>query len=200
MILEASDRPAGSWPRYYDSLRMFSPVEFSSMPGMPFPGEAGHYPGRDEVADYLERYADRNSVSRSGSTPAWRRSTNRARGFLVVTDDGRSFPASGVVAASGSFSNPYRPTVQGEHSFTGELSHVADYRTPEPYVGRRVVVVGAGDSAAQVATELASLATVPTATRHPVRFMPQPNCEVTTCTTGCARRGSIRFPPHGSTP
>jgi hypothetical protein len=55
--VEASDRTAGSWPRYYDSLRAFSPAAFSSMPGMRFPGDPDHYPARDEVGDYLERYA-----------------------------------------------------------------------------------------------------------------------------------------------
>ena len=82
-------------------------------------------------------------------------------------------PASGIVAASGSFSNPYRPSFPGEDAFTGELSHVADYRNPTPYAGKRVIVVGAGDSAAQVANELAPVATVTIATRHPVRFIPQ---------------------------
>jgi putative flavoprotein involved in K+ transport len=57
VILEASDRPAGSWPRYYDSLLSFSPAAYSSMPGMAFPGDPDHYPTRDEVADYLETYA-----------------------------------------------------------------------------------------------------------------------------------------------
>ena len=57
VILEAGDRPAGSWPHYYDSLEAFSPAGYSSLPGMPFPGEPDHYPRRDEVADYLERYA-----------------------------------------------------------------------------------------------------------------------------------------------
>ena len=77
------------------------------------------------------------------------------------------------MAASGSFSNPYRPSFPGEDDFTGELSHVADYRNPTPYAGKRVVVVGAGDSAAQVANELAPVSTVTIATRHPVRFVPQ---------------------------
>src|SRR6266704_514569 len=57
VILEATGRPAGSWPRYYDSLRVFSPAGYSSMPGLPFPDAPDRYPGRDEVADYLERYA-----------------------------------------------------------------------------------------------------------------------------------------------
>src|SRR5512132_3939430 len=57
VVLEARDRPAGSWPCYYDSLQAFSPAGFSSMLGMPFPGHPGRYPTRDELAGYLERYA-----------------------------------------------------------------------------------------------------------------------------------------------
>jgi putative flavoprotein involved in K+ transport len=172
VILEASDRPTGSWPRYYDSLRVFSPAGYSSMPGMPFPGAPDHYPGRDEVTDYLERYAARLDVEIQTST---RVETIRKDGrrFLVLTGDGRSLPASGIVAASGSFSNPYRPNFPGQESFTGELSHAADYRKPTPYSDKRVVVVGAGDSAAQIANELAPVATVTIASRHPLRFIPQ---------------------------
>src|SRR5213595_3626996 len=59
VILEAGDRPTGSWPRYYDSLRVFSPAGYSSMPGMPFPGAPDRYPGRDDIADYLEQFAAR---------------------------------------------------------------------------------------------------------------------------------------------
>ena len=54
LVLEAGDRPAGSWPHYYDSLRAFSPAAYSSMPGRPFSGDPDRYPTRDEVADYLE--------------------------------------------------------------------------------------------------------------------------------------------------
>jgi putative flavoprotein involved in K+ transport len=170
--MEASDRPAGSWPRYYDSLRLFSPAAYSSMPGMPFPGAPDRYPGRDEVADYLERYASWVGVEIQTST---RVLTIRQDGrhFIVVTEDGRALRASGIVAASGSFSNPYRPSLEGEEAFAGELAHVADYRNPAPYAGGRVIVVGAGDSAAQVANELAPIATVTLASRHPVRFIPQ---------------------------
>ena len=172
VILEASDRPAGSWPRYYDSLRLFSPAEYSSMPGMPFPGAPDRYPGRDEVAGYLERYAARLGVEIQTSTRV-QAIRQDGREFIVVTEDGRALRASGIVAASGSFSNPYRPSFPGEEAFTGELSHVAGYRNPAPYAGQRVIVVGAGDSAAQVANELAPVATVTLASRHPVRFIPQ---------------------------
>ena len=172
VILEASGRPTGSWPRYYDSLRLFSPAEYSSMPGMPFPGAPDRYPGRDEVADYLQHYAARLDVEIQTSTCV-QTIQQDGREFIVFTEDGRVLRASGIVAASGSFANPYRPAFPGQEAFTGELSHVADYRNPASYAGQRVIIVGAGDSAAQVANELAPVATVTLATRHPVRFIPQ---------------------------
>jgi putative flavoprotein involved in K+ transport len=171
-VLEAGDRPAGAWPRYYDSLRLFSPAAFSAMPGLPFPGGPDRYPSRDEVANYLERYAATLDVDIRTRTTV--RTIRQAKdGFVVVTGDGLEFLASGIVAASGSFSHPHRPRFAGQERFTGDLLHVAEYRSPAPYAGRRVVVVGAGDSAAQVANELAAAATVTLATRHPLRFIPQ---------------------------
>jgi len=142
------------------------------MPGRPFPGDPDRYPSRDEVADYLERYAAALPVEIHTNT---RVATVRRedREFVVVTDEGSEFPAAGIVAASGSFSNPHVPTFPGQTSFTGRLLHVAEYRNPLPYTGMRVIVVGAGDSAAQVANELAALADVTLAVRHPLRFIPQ---------------------------
>ena len=172
VVLEASDRPAGSWPGYYDSLRLFSPAAYSSMPGMAFPGDPDRYPARDEVADYLERYAATIPVEIQTDTRvvSVRREDD---GFVVLTADGRALEAAGIVAATGSFGNPHRPVFPGQGGFTGDLLHVADYRNPAPYVGARVVVVGAGDSAAQVANELALVADVTIAARHPLRFIPQ---------------------------
>jgi putative flavoprotein involved in K+ transport len=172
VVVEAGDRAAGSWPCYYDSLKAFSPARFNSMPGMPFPGDPDRYPARDEVADYLDSYAAALGVEiRTGTRVA---TVGRdGRDFVVVTADGRRLRAAGIVAASGSFSSPYRPAFPGQESFTAELRHVADYRNPARYAGKRVIVVGAGDSAAQVANELAPLARVTLAARHPLRFIPQ---------------------------
>jgi putative flavoprotein involved in K+ transport len=172
VVLEAGDRTAGSWPCYYDSLTAFSPAGFNSMPGMPFPGDPDRYPARDEVADYLDSYAAALGVEIHTNT---RVATigREDRDFVVVTADGRRLRAAGIVAASGSFSSPSRPAFPGQESFTAELLHVADYRNPAPYAGKRIIVVGAGDSAAQVANELAPLAQVTLAARHPLRFIPQ---------------------------
>ena len=134
VILEASDRPAGSWPRYYDSLRVFSPAGYSSMPGMPFPGSPDHYPSRDEVTDYLERYAARLDVEIQTNTSV-ETIQQDGKTFLVLTEDGRALPASGIVAASGSFSNPYRPSFPGEEDLHRRA--LARRRLPQPDAVRR---------------------------------------------------------------
>ncbi|AXK34426.1 NAD(P)/FAD-dependent oxidoreductase [Streptomyces armeniacus] len=172
VVLEASDRPAGSWPRYYDSLTLFSPARYSAMPGLPFPGDGDRYPHRNEVTAYLTRYADLLDAEIRTHT---RVETVEADGpgFTLRTSDGRRVAAAGVVAATGAFGNPHLPDLPGAPDFTGELLHVADYRDPEPYAGRRVVVVGGGNSAVQIAHELAHVAEVTLASRNPIRFLPQ---------------------------
>ncbi|MBL7499471.1 NAD(P)-binding domain-containing protein [Frankia sp. CNm7] len=57
VIFEAAGEPTGAWPRYYDSLRLFSPARYSGLPGLPFGGDPARYPHRDEVVDYLRRHA-----------------------------------------------------------------------------------------------------------------------------------------------
>lgn len=174
IVLEAGAEPVGSWPDYYDSLTLFSPARYSALPGMAFDGgDPDRYPSRDEVVDYLRRYAARLDVDiRTGVRVAAVRS-RPGGGYLVRTAAGDELAAAGVVAASGSFANPYVPTLPGQDRYAADLRHVAEYRRPEPYSGQRVVVVGAGNSAVQVAYELAAQADVTLASRAPIQFVPQ---------------------------
>ncbi|MFF0465489.1 flavin-containing monooxygenase [Streptomyces mexicanus] len=172
VVLEASGAAAGSWPRYYDSLTLFSPARYSSLPGMPFPGELDRYPHRDEVVAYLTGYATRLDADiRTGHrvTGVWRGDA----GFEVEVADGSVLAARVVVAASGTFGHPHRPVLPGLDGFTGTVLHAADYRRPEPFADQRVVVVGAGNSAVQIAAELATTARVTLASRAPVKFVRQ---------------------------
>ena len=173
VVLEAGPEPAGSWPHYYDSLTLFSPARYSSMPGLDFPGEPDHYPHRDEVVAYLRRYAASLGADIRTKTPVTAVEADGRAGFLVRTATGQTFHTAGVVAATGSFGNPYWPALPGQHRFTGRLLHVAAYRSPHQHAGERVVVVGGGNSAVQVGYELAQVATVTLATRQPLTFHPQ---------------------------
>lgn len=173
LVLEAGPRAAGSWPHYYDSLRSFSPARFSAIPGYrPLPADPDDYPGRDAIADYLEGFAAGLDVEIRTRTRA-SAVTAAGHGYLVHTDDGQAIEAAGVVAASGSFGNPHLPLLPGRDRFTGTVLHVADYRNPAPYEGKRVIVVGGGNSAVQVGYELAHLATVTLAAPGPINLVDQ---------------------------
>ncbi|MDI6098831.1 NAD(P)/FAD-dependent oxidoreductase [Actinoplanes sp. NEAU-A12] len=172
VVLDAAARPGGSWPSYYDSLTLFSPARFSALPGMPFPGDPDRYPLRDEVVDYLTACtAALDAEVRHHSRVE--QVTADGDGFTVTTVDGTPVRAATVVAASGGFGTPYRPALPGLDGFTGTVLHAGRYRTAEPFTGARVVVVGGGNSAVQIAVELAAVATVSITTRRPLRFQRQ---------------------------
>jgi len=171
-VLEAGAAPHGSWPQYYASLTLFSPARYSSLPGLSFPGDLLHYPTRDEVVAYLARYARHFRLPLIPHTRVTQVIGQDGR-FVVTAADGATYQARSLVAASGAFSRPSLPAFPGQAAFRGHLLHTAAYQTPVPFQGQRVVVVGAGNSAVQIAVELAQGAQVTLATRRPVRWRPQ---------------------------
>jgi putative flavoprotein involved in K+ transport len=172
LILEAAADVGGSWPSYYDSLTLFSPARFSALPGMRLPGRSNRYPTRDEITDYLRDYAVRFDlpvqIDSRVLDAAW-----DGQAFHLDLAGGDRLTARGLVAASGGFGRPHIPDLPGLGEFTGTLLHAAHYRRPDQFAGQRVVVVGAGNTAVQVAVELAQVATVTVASRHPIRFQSQ---------------------------
>ncbi|MDT0328617.1 flavin-containing monooxygenase [Nocardiopsis lambiniae] len=172
LVLEASDGPGGSWPHYYDGLTLFSPARFSSLPGLPMPGDPDRYPRRDEVVDYLRDYAARSEMDlRCGRRVE--RAERDGSGLVLTLSDGSRARSSAVVNATGGFGRPHRPDLPGLTDFTGTVLHAAEYRSPGPFAGRRVVVVGGGNSGVQIAAELAGTARVSLATRAPVAWTEQ---------------------------
>jgi putative flavoprotein involved in K+ transport len=171
VVLEAGPEPVGSWPYYYDSLTLFSPARYSALPGLPFPGHPEHYPHRDEVVDYLRRYAATLDADiRTGQRVLEVHATDD--GFTVHTaTDVLAAPL--LIAATGGFGNPHRPALPGLDTFTGEVLHAREYRSPHRFADQHVLVVGARNSAAQIAVELARHARVTLATRGPIRYAPQ---------------------------
>jgi putative flavoprotein involved in K+ transport len=171
-ILEGTSGAGGSWAHYYDSLRLFSPAGRSSLPGMPFPGKPYHYPTRDEVVAYLRHYA-RHFELPVVTDARVVRVERIATGFHVRTSGGTIYHARSIIAATGAFHRPYLPSLPGQDAFAGRLLHAATYRNPTSFEGQRVLVVGAGNSAIQIAVELAKVAHVTLATREPIRFRRQ---------------------------
>ncbi len=172
LILEAGAEPVGSWPHYYDSLSLNTSARYSSLPGMPFPGQPDRFPVRDEVIAYLRNYAVHFSLP--VITGARVSQVERTGGlFRVTTIDKGSYVARTVVAATGSFGHPYVPDIPGRSRYRGRVLHVAEYRRPEPFRGQRVVVVGGANAAVQIGVELAEVAQTTLATRRPITYMPQ---------------------------
>lgn len=172
VILEASEEATGSWRWYYESLTLFSPARYSSLPGLAFGGDGDRYPHRDEVVAYLRRYADHLGAEiRTGHRVL--AVHKHPAGLRLEMDNGAQLTARGVVAATGSFGSPYRPALPGLDTFTGTLLHAAEYGTSAPFTAQRVLVIGSGNTAVQVGVELATTARVTLASRTPVRWAKQ---------------------------
>lgn len=171
-VLEASDRAAGSWPRYYDSLKLFSPARHSSLPGLPFSGDPERYPLRDEVVQYLQDYA--RHFAFPITYHAWVSQIRREGDhFSVETADGKRWPTRTVISASGPYNQPNIPDFDGLTEFTGKILHSSNYRNLADVPGTRVAVVGSGNSAIQIAYELSQTHDVIVTAREEPRFIRQ---------------------------
>ncbi|MDO8416193.1 MAG: NAD(P)/FAD-dependent oxidoreductase [Agitococcus sp.] len=171
LLLEAGERAVGSWPKYYDSLTLFSPARYSSLPELSFTGDLTRYPTRDEVVDYLERYAQHFAFPIHFNT----RVTNiqRQDELFCLRTTHTDYFARAVVVASGPFHQPNIPNFKGLTDFKGQVLHSAAYRSPADVLGQRVAVVGAGNSALQIAYELSAMHEVILTSRQAPLFQKQ---------------------------
>ena len=169
VLLDAEDGPGGAWRHGWDSLTLFSPAQWSSLPGWPMPPADG-YPSRDHVVDYLARYEARYelTVVRPVCVRAIRRQDSL---FLVEADDGRTWRSRAVVSATGTWRRPHVPAYPGQDGFAGVQIHSAHYRYPQPFAGQSVLVVGGGNSGAQIMAEMAGVAQATWVTRSEPVFL-----------------------------
>lgn len=174
VILDGQRDPGGFWNGrrndYWDSLRLLSSAEHSSLPGWPMPREPGQdRPSAQHVADYLTEYERRHDLP--VRRPVTVSGVHRAGGELEVAGSTGTWLARHVVSATGTWRRPHTPDHPGRGLFEGRQLHTVDYRRPEEFAGQRVVVVGSGNSAAQLLAELSGVAATMWVTRRPPRFM-----------------------------
>ena len=177
VIVDAGERPGGAWPRMWEGLRLFSPSTYSSLPGWmmpPWDDATRGFPPRAHVVDYLTRYEDRYelSVLRPHRVARVTRPDGPPGAPLLVEADGLSVAARAVVSATGTWEHPFWPAYPGMDAFGGRQLHAADYRCAEELAGQRVVVVGGGNSAAQILAEVSTVAETRWVTHQPPRFLP----------------------------
>ena len=152
VILDAAQRLGDSWRRRWDSLRLFTPAAYSGLPGMPFPAPPAHLPDKDEVADYIARYAERFDLPVRLDTAV--HSLGRIGNGYVVRAGTSVFEAENVVIATGPFQRPRLPEVATRLSPDIRQLHSSQYVNPLSLPDGPALVIGAGNSGAQIALEL----------------------------------------------
>jgi putative flavoprotein involved in K+ transport len=171
LVLEAGDQVGHTWRSRWESLTLFTPAEYDSLPGGPFPAPAGSYPGKDAVADYLVDYARAAGLHvETGSRVT--RLTQHPGGFEIHTAD-RTLLAPQVVVATGPFQVPVVPAFADELDPTVHQLHSAEYRDPASLPGGHVLVVGGGNSGFQIAEELSASRPVDLAIGTEYPLLPQ---------------------------
>jgi putative flavoprotein involved in K+ transport len=157
LILDANQRVGDAWRRRWDSLRLFTPARYDALAALPFPAPAHSFPTKDQVADYLEAYAARFQLPVRTGVRVDRLWRDDGR-FVVATGD-RSWAADNVVVAMSTFQVPRVPSFAAELDPAILQLHSSGYRRPSQLREGPTLVVGAGNSGAEIALEIAG--------RHP---------------------------------
>ncbi|MEU3534157.1 NAD(P)/FAD-dependent oxidoreductase [Streptomyces murinus] len=155
VVLEKSDAVGASWRRHYDRLHLHTTRRLSALPGLKIPRRFGRWVSRDDLVRYLEKYAEHHELEIVTGVEVHR--VERAEdgaGWLLHASGGRELTGSAVVVATGYNHTPRIPDWPGRQSYDGELLHAGAYRNAEPYAGRDVLVVGVGNTGAEIAVDL----------------------------------------------
>jgi len=153
VILDENDRIGDAWRKRWDSLRLFTPGRYDGLPGMPFPGSRSSYPTKDETAAYLEAYARRFELPVRTGVKVERLS--RVGDRFAVNCGEQTLFAENVVVATGAYHHPRVPPFARELDKSIVQFHSKQYRNPSQIQKGGVLVVGAGNSGAEIAIELA---------------------------------------------
>lgn len=171
LLLDAEEEGSGAWQHGWSSLRLFSPASWSSIAGWPMKDSGEQYPSRDHVVKYLREYEHRYGFNIV--RPALVTEVVQIEGGFAVQSQDDSWNARAVVFATGTWRNPFIPNLEGAQSFLGEQVHSANYVSPEPFESKNVLVVGGGNSGAQILAEVSLVAEATTwVTLRPPEFLP----------------------------
>jgi putative flavoprotein involved in K+ transport len=155
VILDAADQVGDSWRNRWDSLRLFTPGRYNGLPGMPFPGGRTSFPTKDQVADYLSAYATGFQLPIRLRTRVERVSRRDDGEAFVVVANGQPMDADQVIVASGAFHAPRLPEFAAELDTSILQLHSSRYRRPSQLQDGPVLVIGAANSGAEIALDVA---------------------------------------------
>jgi indole-3-pyruvate monooxygenase len=175
-VLEKGNQVAPSWHRHYDRLHLHTDKAHSGLPGMPFPPDAPRYPPRAMVVQYLQAYAQHFGIEPKLGQPvvSARKGEHGGGTVWAIRTPNAEHHAGTLVVATGHNSEPVRPTWPGMDAFAGSVIHSADYKNGAALRGRRVLVVGLGNSGGEICLDLHEHGARPTvAVRSPVNVIPR---------------------------
>jgi cation diffusion facilitator CzcD-associated flavoprotein CzcO len=188
-MIDASDALASSWRRHYDRLHLHTVKGLSHLPYEAFPDDYPRYVSRDQLVEYYERYAEKYLIDPSLGVSV-ERVVKAGDRWRVETETGQPYLADTVVVATGANRVPNRPVLEGEEAFEGEISHSRTYKNPGPFLGRRVLVVGMGNTGAEIALDLCEHGvTAVISVRGPVNVVPRDSLGMPTQLTARALDG-----------
>lgn len=153
IILDANKRIGDTWRKRWDSLKLFTPAKFSSLAGMPFPSDPNYFPTKDEFADYLESYAKQFNLPVKTGVKV--EGLSREGDSYCIRSGENHFKAEHLVIAMSNYQNPKIPKFAEELNQDILQIHSFDYRNPDQLRDGNVLVVGAGNSGAEIALEAA---------------------------------------------
>ncbi|NWK49365.1 NAD(P)/FAD-dependent oxidoreductase [Acinetobacter sp. SwsAc7] len=169
VILDDQTQAGGAWLHAWQSLRLFSPHTWSSLSGWMMPTTEHTYPTRNEVIEYLSAYEQRYQFPTI--RPVHVDHIEQEDGYLDVYAGEQYWRAKAVVSATGTWSQPYIPHYEGHERFEGIQIHSAHYVNPEPFINKKVIVVGGGNSGAQILAEVSKVADTTWVTVTPPQFL-----------------------------
>jgi putative flavoprotein involved in K+ transport len=152
VVIDRAPQVGASWRGHYDRLHLHTIRSLSGLPGLRMPRSYGRWVHRDNVIEYLERYAEHHSLDLMLETDV--RGITRGDDGWTLDTSGGQIEAGSVVVATGYNNTPFMPEYPGRDGFEGELTHASRYRNPAPYKGRDVLVVGSGNTGAEIAVDL----------------------------------------------
>ncbi|WP_312297798.1 ArsO family NAD(P)H-dependent flavin-containing monooxygenase [Chryseobacterium sp.] len=170
LILDKQDIPGGAWLHSWDSLTLFSPADYSSLPGWLMPKSEHRFPLRQEAIDYLGKYEEHYqlNVKRGIEVVEIKKDGNV---FQVHTPQG-ALKAKTVISATGTWGNPAIPKLAGIEDFKGLQIHSGKYKNPKDFTGLKTLVVGEGNSGAQIVAEVSKVTAVKWSTKKQPEFLP----------------------------
>lgn len=170
ILIDKDNEVGGSWKTRYDSLVLFTPRIYSSLPGMILEGDEQGFPTKDEIVTYLKKYVDKFKIPIHFNTEVV--NITKLNGHFLIKSKDDEYQAKNIVIATGPFQTPSIPSFSENISNNIKQLHSSQYKNPKQLADGNVLVVGGGNSGAQIAVELSKERETYLASSRKLKYLP----------------------------